>query len=818
MKTSRGFDIRRQVLAAFALIAGLLLATALVGVWALTFLQAEYTSYIEGFVAQEERLLTYQNEVSVLQSNAREFLITRRAELQRGAEAIFASMEANLEGYVEEAEHLAEGTEHQGEEHHRRLEELVTANDAYWDSYRDIVELWREKGLSEESGLRGALRQAADDLEAIIEANGSSPLMVNYLTIRRHEKDYLLRGDQRYIERNRESVGEIRDRISASGVGASSRAEMNEALDIYQEALAGLVDIDSEIASATNRLTRRSSALTGAVRAEIADAEEQLSSAREATESRIRSAVALTIGIALLGLLVAVVTALVTRRRISRPMLLLLKGTEKIAEGDLTSSIEYEGRDEFGQISFSLNNAISQIRSLVGDAHSSADAIRDISNSLAESTTESASAITQITANVRSISDQNDTLAAKTAGSAQASERIAGETRELRELVEGQSAMVTETTSSVEQMIANIRNVTSIAETKQQGAKSLVEMADTGGAEVQKTNQIASEIGELASGIEEVIKVINGISAQTNLLAMNAAIEAAHAGDAGRGFAVVAGEIRTLAESSGSNAKRIADMLKHLTYRIRAVDDSSSSSTQLFESIRREIGTYSDSLEEITAAMREMSIGSNEVLKAAEEMSASSNQISDRSEQIKSEIELIGEGTKEVDDLASQVSTGLTEIKGALTEIDSSVSRLSTLSENNRETFVALDLALDRFRVDESGGGKEAGGRHLEERASAGWTLEAPDLEIAETELDLPEEASPAGESTPGGSDRNQEGAGRETVSREAAGHGRRAYESATQGASTPAPEAQEPRAGGPARQEPKRPTGVTLDEEEPEE
>lgn len=761
MKTSRGFDIRRQVLAAFALIAVVLLSTAAIAIWSLHVVRAEYTSYIEQILAQEKRLLTYQNQVSLLQSNAREFLNTRRSELQRGAEAIRSSMKASLETYLEEADHLAEGTDHEGEEHHQNLEALASANESYWESYQAIIDLWREKGLNEESGLRGALREAAHELESEIEANRSDPLMVDYLTIRRHEKDYLLRGDQTYIERNRESVQEIRNAVAALGLPASTEEEMRRALDVYQEALERVVEVDRNLDSATAALSRQASALTSAIRGEIADGEEQLSEALERTESRIQNATGLTLAMALIGLLVAGVTAFVTTRRISRPLLLLLASTEGFAEGDLTSEVAYAGRDEFGQIASSLNNAIARIRELIRDAHSSADAIRDVTSSLAESTTESASAITQITANVRSISDQNENLAEKTARSAEASERISGETWELRELVDGQSAMVTETTSSVEQMIANIRNVTSIAEGKQEAAKGLVGMADKGGSEVQNTNQIASEIAELASGIEDVIKVINGISAQTNLLAMNAAIEAAHAGEAGRGFAVVAAEIRTLAESSGSNAKRIAEMLKHLTERIRAVDDSSYSSTQLFENIRQEIVTYSDSLEEITAAMREMSIGSNEVLKAAEEMSASSNQISDRSGHIKDEIELISGGTKEVDELASQVSTGLTEIKGALTEIDGSVTMLSSLSENNRETFLTLEEALDRFKVDASGEGASGmpqggaspgrleeesdrprlqegpGARPLERRASAGWTLDAPEMELAEEEPDI---------------------------------------------------------------------------------
>lgn len=801
MKTSRGFDIRRQVLAAFALIAVVLLSTAAIAIWSLNVVRAEYTSYIQEILAQEKRLLTYQNQVSLLQSNAREFLNSRRSELQRGAEAIRSSMQESLERYIEEAEHLAEGTEHDGEEHHQSLESLSSANEAYWEAYQAIVELWREKGLNEESGLRGALREAAHDLEREIEADGSAPLMVDYLTLRRHEKDYLLRGDSTYIDRSRASVQEIRSAVAALRVPSLTQAEMNGALDAYQQALERVVEVDRSLVSATGSLNRHASALATAVRGEIADAEEQLGEALERTESRIRTATGLTVVMALIGLLLAVVMALVVTRRISRPLLLLLGSTEAFAGGDLTREVAYARRDEFGEIAASLNNAFARVRELIRDAHNSADAIRDVSSSLAESTTESASAITQITANVRSISDQNDALAAKTAASARASERISGETRELRELVDGQSAMVTETTSSVEQMIANIRNVTSIAEGKQEAAKGLVEMADKGGSEVQNTNQIASEIAELASGIEDVIKVINGISAQTNLLAMNAAIEAAHAGEAGRGFAVVAAEIRTLAESSGSNAKRIAEMLKHLTERIRAVDDSSSSSTQLFEDIRQEIVTYSDSLGEITSAMREMSIGSNEVLGAAEEMSGSSNQISERSSHIKDAIELISEGTKEVDELASQVSTGLTEIKGALTEIDGSVTMLSSLSENNRETFLTLEEALDKFKIDDNSRGAKVttqgratpgapetqseggepregrGARARERRASGGWTLSSPELEIADNEPDILE-AEPDEEVV----------------------------------------EAPGPTAGEPWEETGKRETGITLDDLEPEE
>lgn len=659
-----------------------------------------YSSFIDGVVAEQQRILTFGNQVNLLEGRAQEFLRTQDPNVTRNAVSLHEQAVAILDRYEEATAAIAAENPGIYQDYGERIETIRGDLARFWETHEDIVSLWQEKGTGAGSGLRGEFQSAAADVEEAIQRNQSTALLVEYLSLRRHEKDYLLRQERRYRQRHEEALARLRGLLSESALSAPIVDAIGARLDDYAQAFAGVVDVDNRLLQARTSLARRGDQLAAAVAAELVVSSQELDRVREETEQEISLFIAITAGAAGAAAVFFLVMAVLIVRRVSRPVTMLLRAADRISAGDLSQSVVYGRSDEFGRIAEGLDHASGEIRRLIADARKAADASSTLGQSLAEAATESAASITEITANTRSMAEQNRSLAEKTTESAKASERMAEETVGMNSLVENQSSVVAETTSAVEEMIANIRNVTSIAEGKQKTSTELVEIAEKGGAEVQNTNTIATEIGELAGNIEEVINVINGISAQTNLLAMNAAIEAAHAGDAGRGFAVVAAEIRNLAESSSSNAKRIADMLKHVTDRIRAVTDSSSRSTALFAQIREGIASYSASLDEIAEAMREMSIGSNQVLQAAEEMSTNSGQLSERSGQIRDEVGLVRDGAKEVDDLAAQVAGGLEEIRNALGEIDASVNQLSALSNDNQETFRNLEAVLARFSVE----------------------------------------------------------------------------------------------------------------------
>lgn len=164
--------------------------------------------------------------------------------------------------------------------------------------------------------------------------------------------------------------------------------------------------------------------------------------------------------------------------------------------------------------------------------------------------------------------------------------------------MERQFSAVEQSSSATEQILASVNNVAAITANRLSGMDTLIELIRTCGEQVRDTSTIIQEIQNTANDMIELIALINNISSQTNLLSMNAAIEA---GDAGQGFAVVAEEIRKLAEDTGTNARNIATSLKATIERIHDATDSGKKSEESLENINREVELFSTALKEVSA-------------------------------------------------------------------------------------------------------------------------------------------------------------------------------------------------------------------------
>ncbi len=169
---------------------------------------------------------------------------------------------------------------------------------------------------------------------------------------------------------------------------------------------------------------------------------------------------------------------------------------------------------------------------------------------------------TRINGSVLAIYDKIETLNGDIQKSLSAIQEIAGTLRSLENKIEDQSSSITQTSAAIEEMDASISNVRVITEKKETASKDLVSHTVEGKRKMEEMGKGIDSIDSNIDSIQEIIKVINHIATQTNLLSMNAAIEAAHAGSAGKGFAVVAAEIRKLSESTSGNAKLISNTLK----------------------------------------------------------------------------------------------------------------------------------------------------------------------------------------------------------------------------------------------------------------
>ncbi len=690
-------NLQKQIFLAFFIVIFFLMIGNTTYYFGLTDTKKNFIELVEKELKIANKIGSMEASMLQCRRNEKDFLLRRKLKYMN-------KLEKNIRLFKNEANDILKISKNKKIIAETDL--LLKYMDEYKNSFENVVASWKKRGLTHKDGLQGNFRNVVHELAAELKKSGNNLAMISLLTVRKHEKDYLLRNDYKYVTKNLKELNNLKKILTSEGFTKEKNPLLFKKIDLYKESFLALVN-ENKLIKGRISIMRDVIHKTQPILKKLKDIDNKLvKTNKENTVNNISEIVTVTSVLTILVLFISVFIALLTTNKISKPIVEATLFAEKIANGDLTEKLILNRSDEIGRLSASLNSMAENLKDIIVDLSDKTKYLASSSKDLFSTSVDMVDSIKYVSKQANKLEKESEHILEKTETVASAIEQSASNIQEVSHISENiksnTEVMDKHANILLDKMVSVSSAIEEMNATVSEISKNTMEAAsisDSASSQAFKTETRMRELTNMANTIGEIVGIIKEIAAQTNLLALNATIEAASAGEAGKGFAVVANEIKHLAQQT-------ADATEKITEQVRGVQDSVKNSSNDIHSVLEIINNLNDINNGIASALEEQSATINEVSSSMIETSdatkltvGSINEVKDNLSEVAENINEVTRGVTLIAQNSIETADGMKKMSDSVIMIkDNSINTVRS-SEEVKEFSEKLDVLSSELKI-----------------------------------------------------------------------------------------------------------------------